>query len=145
MGSPLGPLLANVFMCSIEDRLEQEGKMPKYYRRFVYDTPTETKHLGKIFLETFNQCHSSVMFTVEIESNCMLPFLGTQLLNGPSRCGDQSECQTTNTGLLSHYNSHVDVRYKRALLRTMLGQCFPTCVQLVVFLVLNYFFPAKVP
>ena len=40
MGSPLGPLLANVFMCSIEDRLEQEGKMPTYYRRFVGDTPT---------------------------------------------------------------------------------------------------------
>ncbi|CAH3163953.1 unnamed protein product, partial [Porites lobata] len=26
----------------------------------------ETKHLWRIFLETFNQCHSSVMFTVEI-------------------------------------------------------------------------------
>ena len=40
MGSPLGPLLANVFMCSIEERLEQEGKMPTYYRRFVDDTLT---------------------------------------------------------------------------------------------------------
>ena len=74
----------------------------------------ETKHLGKIFLETFNQCHSSVMFTVEIESNCMLPFLGTQLLNRSSRRGDQSECQTTDIGLLLPYKSHVDVRYKRA-------------------------------
>ena len=112
----------------------------KHFRHFAFRVSFWSK-----FLETFNQCHSSVMFTVEIESNCMLPFLGTQLLNGTSRCGDQSECQTTNTGLLSHYNSHVDVRNKRALLRTMLGQCFPTCVQLVVFLVLNYFFPAKVP
>ena len=40
MGSPLGPLLASVFMCSIEERLEQEGKMPTYYRRFVDDTLT---------------------------------------------------------------------------------------------------------
>ena len=40
MGSPLGPLLANVFMCRIEERLEQEGKMPTYYRRFVDDTLT---------------------------------------------------------------------------------------------------------
>ena len=31
MGSPLGPLLASAFMCSIEDTLEREGKMPKYY------------------------------------------------------------------------------------------------------------------
>lgn len=27
MGSPLGPLLANVFMCSIVERLEREGKI----------------------------------------------------------------------------------------------------------------------
>ena len=40
MGSPLGPLLANAFMCSTEDTLEREGKMPTYYRRFVDDTLT---------------------------------------------------------------------------------------------------------
>ena len=28
MGSPLGPLLANVFMSSIEENLEREGKLP---------------------------------------------------------------------------------------------------------------------
>ena len=28
MGSPLGLLLANVFMCSIEDKLDQDGKLP---------------------------------------------------------------------------------------------------------------------
>ncbi|XP_068756806.1 uncharacterized protein [Montipora capricornis] len=38
MGFPLGPLLANVFMCSIEEALEREGKMPTYYLRFVDDT-----------------------------------------------------------------------------------------------------------
>ena len=33
MGSPLGPQLANVFMSSIEDKLDQDGKLPTYYRR----------------------------------------------------------------------------------------------------------------
>ena len=32
MGSLLGPLLANASMCSIEEKLDQEGKMPTYYR-----------------------------------------------------------------------------------------------------------------
>ena len=40
MGSPLGPLLANVFMCSIEDKLDQDGKLTSYYRRYVDDTFT---------------------------------------------------------------------------------------------------------
>ena len=35
MGSCLGPLLANFFMCSIEDTLKHEGKMPTYYKRYV--------------------------------------------------------------------------------------------------------------
>ena len=36
MGSPLGPLIANVFMCSIEEQLDLDGKMPmlnKYGKR----------------------------------------------------------------------------------------------------------------
>jgi len=30
MGSPLGPLLATVFMSSLEEKLELEGKLPPY-------------------------------------------------------------------------------------------------------------------
>ena len=38
MGSPLGPLLANVFMCHIENQLEQNNMIPSFYRRYVDDT-----------------------------------------------------------------------------------------------------------
>ena len=83
MGSPLGPLLANVFMCSIEETLERDGKMPAYYRRYVDDTLTIVPNIASAneFLETLNHCHPSVKFTMEIENNGMLPFLGTQLLS----------------------------------------------------------------
>ena len=40
MGSPLGPLLANVFMSHIEESLEREDKLPAFYRRYVDDTLT---------------------------------------------------------------------------------------------------------
>ncbi len=40
MGSPLGPLLANVFMGYIDVTLEREGKMPSFYKRYVDDTLT---------------------------------------------------------------------------------------------------------
>ena len=38
MGSPLGPLMANAFLCSIEEKLEQDNKLPEFYRRYVDDT-----------------------------------------------------------------------------------------------------------
>ena len=38
MGSPLGPLMANAFLCSIEEKLELDNKLPDFYRRCVDDT-----------------------------------------------------------------------------------------------------------
>ena len=112
MGSPLGPLLANVFMCSIEEALDREGKMPSYYRRYVDDTLTimPNKTSANNFLETLNQCNSSVKFTMEIENNCMLLFLGTQLLNKSTNVDTKVYVKPTNSGLMLHYKSHVDDR-----------------------------------
>ncbi|XP_078358572.1 uncharacterized protein LOC144643247 [Oculina patagonica] len=126
MGSPLGPLLANVFMCSIEETLDREGKMPSYYRRYVDDTLTimPNKASANNFLETLNQCHSSLKFTMEIENDHMLPFLGTQLLNKSNHVATKVYVKPTNSGLLLHYKSHVDDRYKRGLLKTMLDRAF---------------------
>ena len=118
MGSPLGLLLANVFMCSIEETLEREGKMPTYYRRYVDDTLTimPNKLSADNFLGTLNNCHSSIKFTMEIENDGMLPFLGTQLLNKSTQIQTKVYVKPTNTGLLLHYKIHVDDRYKRGLL-----------------------------
>ena len=38
MGSPLGPLMAIVFISSIEERLQDEGKMAQYCKHHVDDT-----------------------------------------------------------------------------------------------------------
>ena len=126
MGSPLGPLLANAFMCSIEETLEREGNMPKYYKRFVDDTLTIMPNTTSAdnFLDILNQCHSSIKFTMETESNSMLPFLGTQLLNKHTRVETKVYVKPTNTGPLLHYKSHVDDRYKRGLLKTMLDRAY---------------------
>ena len=52
MGSPLGPLLANTFMCSIEEKLEEKKELPYFYRRYVDGTLTIMPDLNEanIFL-----------------------------------------------------------------------------------------------
>ena len=64
MGSPLGSLLANVFMSSLEEKLELEGKLPAYYRRYVDDTLTVMPDITTAtdFLNTFNHTHPAVSF-----------------------------------------------------------------------------------
>ena len=57
MGSPLGPLLANVFMSSIEENLEREGKLPFFFRRYVDDTLTLMPNIATAtnFLDTLTR------------------------------------------------------------------------------------------
>ena len=124
MGSPLGPLLANVFMSSWEEKLELVGKLPDYYRRYVDDTLTiiPNNTTATDFLNTLNEAHPSVSFTMENEKDNMLPFLGTQLLNRAPQIETKVYVKPTNTGLLVHYQSNVDNRYKWSLLTTMIDR-----------------------
>ena len=87
MESPLEPLLANVFMSSIEENLKRKGKLPFFYRRYVDDTLTIMPNIATAsnFLDTLNKAHSSVKFTMKTQCNGMLPFLGIQLLNRSPR------------------------------------------------------------
>ena len=80
IGSPQGPLLANVLMSHIEENLERESKLPSFYRRYVDDTLTimTNKETAFNFLDTLNRAHPSVKFTMETECNGMLLFLGIQ-------------------------------------------------------------------
>ena len=57
--------------------------MPPHYRRYVDDTLTVMPDIPTAvdFLNTLNQARSAVSFTMEIEKDGMLPFLGIQLLS----------------------------------------------------------------
>ena len=125
-GSPLGPLLANVFMSSLEEKLALKGKLPDYHRRYVDDTLTIMPNITRAtdFLKTLNHAHPSVSFIMEIEKDGILPFLGTLVLNRAPQIETKVYVKPTNTGLLVHHQSHVDNRYKRSLLTTMLDRAY---------------------
>ena len=126
MGSPLGPLIANVFMCSIEEQLDLNGKMPEFYHRYVDDTLTImlSVNAASNFLQVLNACHPSISFTMEVENDGMLPFVGIQLLNKSTSINTKVFVKPINKGLLLHYDSHVDARYKHCLVRTMLERAY---------------------
>ena len=112
-GVPLGPLLANVLMSHIEENLDQEGKLPwSFDRRYIDDTLTVMPNIGRAsnFLDTLNKASFSVKFTMETGYSGMLPFLGIQLLNQSPQIEAKLYMKPTRSGLLLHYQSHVDNR-----------------------------------
>ena len=126
MGSPLGPLMANAFMCNIEEQLTNQNKMPAFYKRYVDDTLSKMPDVSSAseFLSTLNEIHPSVSFTMELEDNGKLPFHGMAIIRNGPRLDTKVYRKPTDTGLLLHYQSHVDMKYKHSLLKTMLNRAF---------------------
>ena len=122
MGSPLGLLMANVFMCHLEDKLARDGMVPSLYKRYVDDTLARMPNTDAAadFLATLNGLHPSLKFTMELPSEITIPFIGIQIIKNGTELETPVYRKPTNTGLLLHFQSHVDKRYKTGLLKTML-------------------------
>ena len=60
MGSPLGPIMANTFMCSLEEQLKLREKLPSYYKRNlvpgVSHPPEERPWFGLPNFSRFHRC-----------------------------------------------------------------------------------------
>ena len=65
--------------------------------------------------KVLNSVHPSLSFTMELEHDGSIPFLGTVL----TRCGGTLTTEVykkpTDTGLILHFQSHVDSRDKKGL------------------------------
>ena len=79
MGSPLGPVLANIFLSNLENEKFKsfEGALPVTYKRFVDDTFAifNNKQESNMFFEYLNNLHPNIKFTKEDESANNLAFL----------------------------------------------------------------------
>ena len=126
MGSPLGPLLASTFMCSIEEKLEENNELPSFYKRYVDDTLAimPDRNEANTFLDKLNSCHRNLKFTMEIAEQNTIPFVGMNITKSGNKLETSVYRKSTNTGLPLHYHSHVDKRYKDCLLTTMIHRAY---------------------
>ena len=70
---------------------------------------------------------------MEVERNASLPFIGVQLLNLAPSIKTKVHVKPTNTGLLLHYQSHVDIRYKQSNYHHV-RSCLLHIIRLVILL-----------
>ena len=76
MGSPLGPILAYIFVGFQERHPFDRFPKPFMYLRYVDDTFVSFKSRNDAlsFFDILNNLHSSLLFTMEEENNGELPF-----------------------------------------------------------------------
>ena len=72
MGSPLGPVFANIFMCNFEEKwVMKNGAFRTMWFRYVDDTFTlfPNKDTAVQFLTYLNTRHKNIQFTTEFEQD----------------------------------------------------------------------------
>ena len=122
MGSPLGPVLANIFMCDFEQKwLTNVDSRPSIWFRYVDDTFSlfDSEATAASFLHFLNTRHPNIKFTMELEENQEIPFLDVRIKRNLNNFKTTVHRKTTFTGLYT--------KYKINLIRTLTYRCLRIC------------------
>ena len=127
MGSPLGPVLANIFVGHCESLVPAE-EWPCLYNRFVDDCFGYHRDVEECdrFLVTLNSLHPALKFTREMESDGQLPFLDVKVQRGEMFV-TRVYRKPTFTGLYIPFDSFVPFRYKRNLIKNLCSRATRLC------------------
>ena len=111
-GSPLGPPMANVFMCHLGEKRTRDGLMPQLYKRYVDDILARMPGAAAaaVFLSTLNGLQPSLTFTMELPVDNNISFIGIEIVKNGTKLETQVYRKPTNTELLLHFQSHTDKR-----------------------------------
>jgi hypothetical protein len=158
MGNPLGPTLANIFLCHHEclwlEDCPTEFK-PRLYRRYIDDVFLlfrRQDHVHK-FLNYLNSKHPNIKFTCETEINQQLSYLDVMICRINNVFETSIFRKKTFTGLGLRYDSFVPKSYKHNLITCLLGRAHRICSSYDAFMTeVNHlrvyfsgnFFPEKV-
>ena len=111
MGSPLSPIVSNIYMEKFERQaIESFPLKPKIRKRYVDDTDVVWPHgednLVK-FLEHMNKKKNSIRLTMEMETNKSFPFLDVLISKKEDgSIAHQAFRKKTHTERYLHANSH---------------------------------------
>ena len=129
MGSPLGPTLANAFLCHHEQKWLDDCPLdfkPLYYKRYVDDIFLLFKKLehAKNFADYMNSKHKNISFTFEVEKEGSFPFLDVNISRDKNKFVTSVYRKSTFSGVYTNFTSFLPLEYKFGLIYTLLFRCF---------------------
>ena len=123
MGSPLGPILADIFMAKLENgKFKEFISQFEVYLRYMDDTFIICDPSIDIntIITNFNSAHDVIQFTHEVEQNNPLSFLDALLIRREDGClGRQVYRKPTWMGQYTPFYGFVPLRFKRNLIRCL--------------------------
>ena len=130
MGSPLAPVLANLFMGHHEKcwlNSFPNSNVLLFYRRYVDDIFCifDSEQEAVLFFDFINTRHPNISFTMEKENNHIISFLDV-LINNNSTDSPVTSIyhKKTYTGLLLNFFSFTSFSYKLGLVKTLVDRTY---------------------
>jgi hypothetical protein len=129
MGSPLGPILANIFVGYNEFLLFQKIKKPLVYIRYVDDTFALFNNAkeSRGFLKQLKTLHSSLDFTVEDEKDLLLPFLDVLVERRRRSFVTSIYRKPTFSGEYVHWHSFTPLKRKTNIITCLVTRAVRIC------------------
>ena len=127
MGSPISPIMANLFMEDLEVKaLSTAPTPPTFWKRFVDDTFIIIQRTHKeTFLQHLNSIDDNIHFTCEDGSIAFLDMLITPDENG--RLNTSVYRKETHTDQYLHWHSHHAVTSKYSVVDTLFHRARTVC------------------
>ena len=130
MGSPLGPVLANIFMTELEiDMIPLLGNYLQNWKRFVDDTfafvlPDKIKYIRN----QLNAFDENIQFTFEKEEENKLAFLDEMVIRNTNDTINTTVYQKpTNTDIYINWNSHSPLHWKKTTANILIHRAIKIC------------------
>ena len=129
MGSPLGPVLAGMFMVELERTiLLTLSEHMSLWKRYVDDTISYIKEVSiDHVLSKLNGYHDNIEFTYEIEDDGKLPFLHVLVIRKDYEVETTVYRKSTNKYIYLHWQSFSPTTWKRGTLQTIVSRAFRVC------------------
>ena len=122
MGSPLSPVLANVYMEYFEEMaLGSTPLKPSMWLRYVDDTFILWPHQEdvQVLMDHVNSIRPSIQFTMEKEQDNRLSFLDVLITRTEQGFRSSVYRKPTFTGLYLNFNSHHPYNVKKGIVRCL--------------------------
>ena len=132
MGSPLAPVLANIFMGFYESKWLNEYNLnkPKFYLRYVDDilTASDKEQDSLNFLIFLNKRHLNIKFTIEKHIEHSMAFLNVFISGiNNQNLTLQTYDKSTYASLLLSFKSFTSFSYKISLIKCLIDRSFKIC------------------